>query len=51
MISVVNSPHPPLRLPLGALALAGVRAKLEAVRQELDEWETVGLATDAPPNG
>jgi NAD(P)-dependent dehydrogenase (short-subunit alcohol dehydrogenase family) len=51
MISVVNSPHPPLRLPLGALALAGVRAKLEAVRQELDEWEAVGLATDAPPNG
>jgi short-subunit dehydrogenase len=51
MISVVNSPHPPLRLPLGALALAGVRAELEAVRQELDEWEAVGLATDAPPNG
>jgi NAD(P)-dependent dehydrogenase (short-subunit alcohol dehydrogenase family) len=49
MISVVNSPHPPLRLPLGALALAGVRAKLEAVRQELDQWEAVGLATDAPP--
>jgi NAD(P)-dependent dehydrogenase (short-subunit alcohol dehydrogenase family) len=49
MIKVVDSPNPPLRLPLGKLALMGYRAKLDAVRKELDAWEAVGLATDAPP--
>jgi short-subunit dehydrogenase len=49
MIKVVDSPNPPLRLTLGALAIAGVRAKLAAAGQELDEWEAVGQTTDAPP--
>ncbi|MBI3884919.1 MAG: SDR family NAD(P)-dependent oxidoreductase [Opitutae bacterium] len=49
MLQVVDSPQPPLRLPLGRLALTGYRAKLDAVRKELDAWEATGLATDAPP--
>ena len=49
MIKVVDSPNPPLRLPLGKLALNGYRAKLAAVSKELDAWEAIGLATDAPP--
>ena len=49
MIKVVDSPNPPLRLPLGALAIGGVRAKLASVTKELDEWEAIGRATDAPP--
>lgn len=51
MISIVDSPNPPLRLPLGKLAIAGYRAKLEATRKELDAWEAVGAACDAPPKG
>jgi NAD(P)-dependent dehydrogenase (short-subunit alcohol dehydrogenase family) len=49
MIKAVDSPHPPLRLVLGALAIGAFRAKLAAAAQELDEWEATGLATDAPP--
>ncbi len=49
MIKVVDSPNPPLRLLLGALAIAGFRAKLDSARQELEIWEIVGRATDAPP--
>jgi NAD(P)-dependent dehydrogenase (short-subunit alcohol dehydrogenase family) len=49
MIKVVDSPSPPLRLALGAMAIAGVRAKLDAMRDELATWEATGLATDAPP--
>ncbi|SDS09799.1 oxidoreductase [Opitutus sp. GAS368] len=49
MIKAVDSPNPPLRLVLGALAIGAFRAKLEAARQELAAWEAIGLATDAPP--
>ena len=49
MIKVVDSPNPPLRLTLGAAAITGFRARLDRLRKELDEWEAVGLATDAPP--
>lgn len=45
MLAVVGSPEPPLRLPLGALAVARVRQKLAATSDELDAWEQVGLAT------
>ena len=49
MIQIVDSPHPPLRLTLGKLAIAAYRTRLDFVRQELDAWEAVGAATDAPP--
>ncbi len=51
MIKAVDSPSPPLRLTLGALAIGGVKAKLDRMRKELDAWEAIGLATDAPPKG
>lgn len=49
MIQVVESPNPPLRLPLGKLSINGLRVKLDAVRKELDAWEAIGAACDAPP--
>jgi len=49
MMKVVDSPNPPLRLVLGALALGAFRAKLAAATKELDEWEATGRATDGPP--
>jgi NAD(P)-dependent dehydrogenase (short-subunit alcohol dehydrogenase family) len=45
MIKVVESQHPPLRLPLGEMALGRIRGKLKSVAAELDAWEAVSLAT------
>lgn len=41
---VVQSPEPPLRLPLGAYAFDAVRSKLGQIAAELDAWES--MATD-----
>lgn len=45
MIAAVNSDAPPLRLPLGAMALGRIRAKLAAMDRELADWEAVALNT------
>ena len=45
MIAVVESEHPPMRLPLGAVCLGAMRSKLARVSDELDRWETVALDT------
>ncbi len=45
MIRVVESAKPPLRLPLGDIAVARIRAKLASMTQELADWEKVALAT------
>ncbi len=48
IIEAVESPSPPLRLVLGAIALETVRAKLESQRQELEAHATVSLGVDFP---
>ena len=48
IIAAVQSPSPPLRLVLGAQALGHVRAKLDALRQEINAWEETTLAADYP---
>ncbi|GAC1629106.1 MAG: oxidoreductase [Nevskia sp.] len=45
MMAVVDSESPPLRLPLGEIALGRIRAKLAAMTEELAAWEAVSLAT------
>ncbi|MGH8460187.1 MAG: oxidoreductase [Stenotrophobium sp.] len=45
MIKVVESKNPPLRLPLGEMALTRIRSKLKAQLAELDAWEKVALDT------
>ena len=42
IIEAVESEDPPLRLPLGRMALDGVRAKLE----ELERWSALAASTD-----
>jgi NAD(P)-dependent dehydrogenase (short-subunit alcohol dehydrogenase family) len=46
MIAVVESPNPPLRLLLGAVALKRLRAKLDAWQTEIDAWETTTVGAD-----
>jgi len=41
IISVVNHPNPPLRLPLGKVALATISSKLSQMQQDIDNWRTV----------
>jgi NAD(P)-dependent dehydrogenase (short-subunit alcohol dehydrogenase family) len=45
IMAALLSDETPLRLPLGADAVEGVRGKLDSVRAELDRWESVSLAT------
>jgi NAD(P)-dependent dehydrogenase (short-subunit alcohol dehydrogenase family) len=45
IITVTRSPHPPLRLILGADAIARVRTKLVQVTKDLEDWESVSLNT------
>jgi NAD(P)-dependent dehydrogenase (short-subunit alcohol dehydrogenase family) len=45
IIEAVETDDPPLRLPLGQMALEHIRAKLELQLEELDRWSRLG-ATD-----
>ena len=45
IITVTQSPNPPLRLILGADAVARVRAKLAQVAGDLEAWESVSVNT------
>jgi len=46
IIQVVNSPHPPMRLPLGTDAMRLIQEKLEWVKTDLDTWQQVAVSTD-----
>jgi len=48
MIQVVDSPNPPLRLLLGAVALKRVRQKIEDWQKEIAAWEPVTVGADYP---
>ena len=43
---LAEMPDPPVRIQLGADAVARVEAKLDSVRTELDRWRTISLSTD-----
>jgi NAD(P)-dependent dehydrogenase (short-subunit alcohol dehydrogenase family) len=45
LIAVLESPNPPLRLVLGADAMAAVRGKLARVAADIGAWEQVSAAT------
>lgn len=45
ILRIVDEPEPPLRLVLGPDALGGVRAKIEALRANVDAWEALSLST------
>ncbi len=46
VLKVIESPDPPLRLLLGKSAIERAKGKLDWVKKDLENWETVGLATD-----
>jgi len=45
----VRSDPTPLRLLLGADAVAGIEAKLERLKQDIDAWRDESLATAFDP--
>ena len=45
ILTALDAEDTPLRLPLGADAVEGIHAKLDAVRLEIDEWSEVALGT------
>ncbi|MEJ6982579.1 oxidoreductase [Pedobacter sp. P351] len=45
IIKVVNSENPPLRLPLGTVAIQAIRNKLKSVEEEINEWEKIAADT------
>jgi NAD(P)-dependent dehydrogenase (short-subunit alcohol dehydrogenase family) len=45
ILKIVDEPEPPLRLVLGPDALAGARAKVDALRSNFDAWEALTLST------
>lgn len=49
IIAAVDAEQPPLRLPLGEMCVQQLRDKLERVRDELDRWQVVSLATSFDP--
>lgn len=48
ILQVVDAEKPPLRLPLGRMALEHIRAALGAEIKALEEWAEVGAAADFP---
>lgn len=46
IVDLTEIEDPPLRLQLGADCLERVEAKLDAMRDELERWRSVALATD-----
>ena len=45
ILTALDAEDTPLRLPLGADAMEGIRGKLDSARAELDRWEDVALST------
>jgi NAD(P)-dependent dehydrogenase (short-subunit alcohol dehydrogenase family) len=45
ILTALDSDDTPLRLPLGADAVEGIRGKLDSVRDELDRWVNVSVST------
>jgi NAD(P)-dependent dehydrogenase (short-subunit alcohol dehydrogenase family) len=48
IVEVVNSKNPPLRLPMGEIAVQQIRNKLAAVEKDIKDWETAIRATSFP---
>jgi NAD(P)-dependent dehydrogenase (short-subunit alcohol dehydrogenase family) len=49
LVEVVRAERPPRQLLLGRIVLDTYRAKLDAVRSQLDEWEELTLRADGAP--
>lgn len=48
MIEIADHPEPPLRLPMGKIALGRIRTKIKQYENEIAAWEKTILETDYP---
>jgi NAD(P)-dependent dehydrogenase (short-subunit alcohol dehydrogenase family) len=46
ILQALDADNPPLRLALGADAVAALRAHQQTLRDELDRWENLSTSTD-----
>lgn len=46
ILTALDAPEPPLRLPLGRDAVDGIRARLEGLTDDLARWEDLSVSTD-----
>jgi NAD(P)-dependent dehydrogenase (short-subunit alcohol dehydrogenase family) len=46
ILALVDSPKPPVRLPLGSDTVARIRKKNKAVETEMSEWLSIAVSTD-----
>jgi NAD(P)-dependent dehydrogenase (short-subunit alcohol dehydrogenase family) len=51
VIAAIDSEEPPLRLVLGSDAIGNIEQRLGAVREELEQWRSVGGATAVDEKG
>ncbi len=51
IIATVEQEKPPLRLPLGGISFEGMRAEIEAVRNEIASVEAIARGADFPKAG
>ena len=50
LLAVVESEHPPLRLPLGTDAVTLIRQHIQQQLNDLDRWESLSRSTNFPRN-
>jgi NAD(P)-dependent dehydrogenase (short-subunit alcohol dehydrogenase family) len=48
ILKAIDADRPPLRLPLGRIAIQHIRSGLEAKRKQLDAWAELGATADFP---
>lgn len=48
IVTLVNSPNPPLRMPFGSDTVAVIEAQNARVAKELEAWRTLAVSTDFP---
>ena len=49
IMEVVESPNPPLRLPLGPVTYEGFKRKIESVQNDMAAWKDKNLKTSFDP--
>jgi hypothetical protein len=48
LLTIVDDPNPPLRMPFGSDTVAGIEAKNAFVAEELAKWRDLAISTDYP---
>jgi hypothetical protein len=50
LVEIVRAKNPPRQILMGKLVLDTYRAKLDAIRTSLDEWEDLTIRADYAPD-